>query len=51
VPRRLIVTYRSLPGEPRFIAVMSDWKLGINPTDSEFAFQPPPGATMMEAPK
>jgi hypothetical protein len=51
VPRRLIVTYRSLPGEPRFIAVMSDWKLGINPADSEFAFQPPPGATMMEAPK
>jgi hypothetical protein len=51
VPRRLIVTYRSLPGEPRFIAVMSDWKLGINPADSEFAFQPPPGATMMEASK
>ncbi len=25
LPRRLIVTYRSLPGEPRFIAVMSDW--------------------------
>ena len=28
VPRRLIVTYRSLPGEPRFIAEMSDWKIG-----------------------
>jgi hypothetical protein len=51
VPRRLIVTYRSLPGEPRFTAVMSDWKLGINPQDAEFAFQPPPGATMMEVPK
>lgn len=51
VPRRLIVTYRSLPGEPRFIAVISDWKIGINPGDSEFAFQPPRGATMIEAPK
>jgi hypothetical protein len=51
VPRRLIVTYRSLPGEPRFIAAMADWKLGINPADSEFAFQPPPGAIMMEVPK
>jgi len=51
VPRRLIVTYRSLPGEPRFIAAMADWKLGINPEDSEFAFQPPPGAIMMEVPK
>jgi hypothetical protein len=51
VPRRLIVTYRSLPGEPRFIAVMSDWNLGVKPADSEFAFQPPQGAIMIEAPK
>jgi hypothetical protein len=51
VPRRLIVTYRSLPGEPRFIAEMSDWKLGLKPSDAEFSFQPPQGATRMEAPK
>src|SRR5438270_10509313 len=51
VPRRLIVTYRSLPGEPRFIAVMSEWNLKVKPADSEFAFQPPQGATIMEAPK
>ncbi len=51
VPRRLIVSYRSLPGEPRFIAVMSDWKLGLEPAGSEFAFKPPQSATLMEAPK
>jgi hypothetical protein len=51
VPRRLIVTYRSLPGEPRFIAEMSDWKLGLKPSDAEFSFQPPQGATRTEAPK
>lgn len=48
VPRRLIVTYRSLPGEPRFIAEMSDWKLGLHPPDSDFEFHVPDGATKVE---
>jgi hypothetical protein len=44
VPRRLIVTYRSLPGQPNFIAEFSDWNFNIHPSDVEFAFQPPAGA-------
>jgi hypothetical protein len=48
LPRRLIVTYRSLPGEPRFIAEMSDWKLGLKPSDAEFIFHVPAGATKVE---
>jgi hypothetical protein len=44
LPRRLIVTYRSLPGEPNFIALFSDWNFDIHPTDADFAFQPPAGA-------
>jgi hypothetical protein len=44
VPRRLIVTYRSLPGQPNFIAEFSDWNFDIHPSDAEFAFQPPAGA-------
>jgi hypothetical protein len=48
LPRRLIVTYRSLPGEPRFIAALSDWKIGINPPDSDFEFRVPEGATKVE---
>jgi len=44
LPRRLIVTYRSLPGQPNFIAEFSDWNFNINPPDSDFAFQPPAGA-------
>jgi hypothetical protein len=55
LPRRLIVTYRSLPGEPRFIAEMSDWNLDVRPTDSAFSFTMPNGATKVrmeqEAPK
>jgi hypothetical protein len=48
LPKRLIVTYRSLPGQPAFIAEFSDWNLNIKPSDADFAFQPPPGATPVE---
>jgi len=48
LPRRLIVTYRSLPGSPNFIAEFSDWNFDIHPSDGDFAFQPPAGATQVE---
>src|SRR5207244_6998448 len=41
LPRRLIVTYRTLPGQPNFIAEFSDWNLNIHPSDADFVFQPP----------
>jgi hypothetical protein len=44
LPRRLIVTYRSEPGEPSFVAEFSDWNFSVHPTDAEFTFQPPEGA-------
>lgn len=47
LPRRLILTYRALPGEPKFIATMSKWDFSIHPIDAEFTFQPPPGAMQM----
>jgi hypothetical protein len=48
LPSRLIVTYRSLPGQPNFIAQFSDWNFNIHPSDADFAFQPPAGATQVE---
>ena len=33
LPRRLIVTYRDLPGQPNFIAEFSDRNLDIHPSD------------------
>jgi hypothetical protein len=48
LPRRLIVTYRELPGQPNFIAEFSDWNFNIHPSDTDFTFQPPPGATQMQ---
>ena len=48
LPRRLIVTYRSLPGEPRFIAEMADWKISTHPSDTEFELSVPADATKIE---
>ena len=48
LPRRLIVTYRTLPGQPNFIAQFSDWNFNVQPPDADFAFQPPAGATQVE---
>ena len=48
LPRRLIVTYRALPGQPNFIAELSDWNIGAKAADATFQFQPPPGATKVD---
>ncbi len=48
LPRRLIVTYRDEPDKPSFIAELSDWNFSIHPTDADFTFQPPEGATQVE---
>ena len=48
LPRRLIVTYRSEPTQPSFIAEFSDWNFSVNPSDADFTFQPPEGAVRVE---
>lgn len=48
LPRRLIVTYRNLPGQPSFIAEFSDWNLNVHPSDADFAFQPPADTTQVQ---
>ena len=47
VPRRLIVTYHTLPDRPRFYAELSDWKFDIHPSDADFTFVPPEGVTQV----
>ncbi len=47
LPRRLIVTYRTLPGAPNFVAELSDWNFTVHPADAEFKFVPPQGAEQM----
>jgi hypothetical protein len=48
VPRRLIVIDDTLPGEPHFIAEMSDWDFAVHPADADFTFTPPSGAKQMD---
>jgi hypothetical protein len=48
LPRRLIVTYRDLAGQPNFIAEFSDWNLNAHPPDADFTFQPPAGAEQVQ---
>ena len=47
VPRRLIVTYHQLPGQPDFVAEFSNWNFAVNPADADFVFQPPAGAVQV----
>ncbi len=47
LPRRLILTHRSLPGQPSFIAEFSNWNSSVHPTDAEFVFQAPENAAQV----
>jgi hypothetical protein len=48
LPRRFIVIYRALPGEPNFVAEFSDWNFTGHPPDAEFQFAPPEGAEQFQ---
>jgi hypothetical protein len=48
LPERLFITYRSIAGQPSFIATFSDWNFSVAPTDADFVFQPPEGAKQVE---
>jgi hypothetical protein len=48
LPRRLVVTYRDLPGQPNFVAELFDWNFSVPPAGAEFTFQPPEGAAQVE---
>jgi hypothetical protein len=42
--RRVVITYRSLEGEPSFWADLDGWEFGGKPDESQFRFTPPEGA-------
>lgn len=44
LPRRIVLTYKHLEGEPQFRAVFSNWNLTPEFSESQFAFSPPQGA-------
>jgi hypothetical protein len=48
VPRKLVITYKELPGDPQYIAFLDDWNLTAKLPDDAFSFTPPPGARKTE---
>jgi len=48
LPRRLTITYKLLPGTPRFTAAMDLWDIRTAPEASAFRFEPPTGAVKAE---
>jgi len=48
LPRRLAVTYKTVPGSPRVLALLSDWNLSPTIPADAFTFTPPAGATKVE---
>lgn len=48
VPRKLVITYKELPGDPQYIAFLDDWNLAAKLPDDVFTFTPPSGARKTE---
>jgi hypothetical protein len=43
VPRKVVMNYKTLPGEPEWMAYLSDWNFSPQLSDSLFSFTPPQG--------
>jgi hypothetical protein len=48
LPRRLIITYRTMSGQPNVVAEISNWDFTVQPPDAEFVFQPPKDAAQID---
>ncbi len=44
LPRRIAVTFKTVPGAPREVLDLSDWKLGNSIPAKDFVFTPPKGS-------
>ena len=47
LPRKLVITYKTLPGSPQFVATLSDWDFTTRLPDGLFAAELPPGAVRL----
>jgi len=48
VPRKLLITYKTIPGAPQFTAVLSDWDFATRLPDALFATTLPAGAKKIQ---
>ena len=47
VPRKFVITYKTYPGAPQFIAVLSDWDFATPLSDALFSADLPPNAGLI----
>jgi hypothetical protein len=47
LPRRVIITYRTMSGQPSVVAEVLGWNFSIHPSDADFVFQPPKDAVLV----
>jgi hypothetical protein len=48
VPRKLVITYKSAPGQPQYIALLGKWDLSTPLADSVFELEMPEGAKKID---
>ncbi len=51
LPRKLVISYTRLDGDPKYVAVIKHWDLNPKPQPGCFDFKAPEGATQMEMPR
>jgi hypothetical protein len=48
VPRKVVISYKTQPGQPEYQATLYDWSAGRNVSDATFRFRPPQGAVKIQ---
>jgi hypothetical protein len=43
--RKIVITYRNVPGAPQYVAILEEWDLAAQLDDATFAFTAPEGVT------
>jgi hypothetical protein len=50
VPRRIVITYRQIEGQPQFWAQFTDWNFSPELSDTTFTFSPPDPQSLVSWP-
>ena len=48
LPHKIVIDFKTRPGRPQYVAVLSDWNLDAQFTPTEFTFTPPEGAEKID---
>ena len=48
LPRKIVIDFKTRPGRPQYVALLSDWNLDAQFAPAEFTFTPPAGAEKID---